>query len=188
MTELREGQGQHAAPIELQQTTEFAAVVPVAPPLLPVAVEAAGESISCPECGTLATISINRREASDFCRTCDYPLFWVPNRITLDGSLDSDGRSLRRLPGTVGRATVAALACPHCNEPNAVSAQVCVRCGLSLHPLPPAPEVVYVPAPLPEPVAEPVKSHIPWWVWVLVFLALSGAIALITFLLLKEMS
>jgi hypothetical protein len=146
------------------------------------------EAVTCPECGTLATVAVRRRESNDFCRTCDYPLFWIPSRIQLDSDDDLGDGSLRRLPGTVGKATVASVACPHCDEPNGVAAQLCVRCGLTMRPvaLPPAPEIVYIPAPAPEPVIVQQKAHVPWWVWVLVFIVLSGSIALLTFPMLKE--
>jgi hypothetical protein len=167
-----------------------------APGQLPVplgsaaAATAVVETVTCPECGTIASIAMRRRESSDFCRTCDYPLFWLPSRVVLDSGDDVSDGSLRRLPGTVGKATVASLACPHCDEPNAVSAQLCVRCGLSMHPVapPPAPEIVYMPPRLPEPVVIPQKTHIPWWVWVLVFIVLAGSIALLTFLWLNELN
>ena len=110
----------------------------------------ATEFITCPECGTTASVTLNRRDSVDFCRTCDYPLFWTPSKIIRDPS-DSSDESLRRLPGTVGRATVASLACPFCYEPNALSAQTCVRCGKPMHPVAEigaAP--VYVPPPAPE--------------------------------------
>ena len=106
----------------------------------------ATEFITCPECGTTASVTLNRRDSVDFCRTCDYPLFWTPSQIVRDPS-DSSDESLRRLPGTVGRATVASLACPFCYEPNALSAQTCVRCGKPMHPVAEtAPAPVYVAA------------------------------------------
>jgi DNA-directed RNA polymerase subunit RPC12/RpoP len=178
---------------DADRTTEFPAVAlgsPL-PPMVPAPVrETATQTITCPECGTLGTVSVNRRESSDFCRTCDYPLFWVPSRVILDAGDGSDGRSLRRLPGTVGRSTVASVTCPHCDEPNTVSALVCVRCGKSMHPelAAPPPEIVYVPTPAPTPVTEPAKSRIPWWVWVMAFFALSGVIALVTVLMFNELS
>ncbi len=94
----------------------------------------ATEFITCPECGTTASVTLNRRDSVDFCRNCDYPLFWTPSKIIRDPA-DSSDESLRRLPGTVGRATIASLACPFCYEPNALSAQTCVRCGKPMHPV-----------------------------------------------------
>src|SRR3954470_24504042 len=64
------------------------------------------EVITCPECGTSAQVTLNRRDSVDFCRTCDYPLFWTPSKVIRDPA-DNNDESLRRLPGTVGRATVA---------------------------------------------------------------------------------
>jgi hypothetical protein len=109
-------------------------------------------------------VTLTRRDASDFCRNCDYPLFWTPSKILLDRANLSD-ESLRRLPGTVGRVTVASFRCPHCAEPNQLTAVDCIRCGRPLRPVhyeqPPVP-VYLSPPPPPEP--EPERG-IPWWVW-----------------------
>jgi hypothetical protein len=123
------------------------------------------EQVTCPECGTVAMVTLTRREAADFCRNCDYPLFWTPSIIMLDRSGLSDD-SLRRLPGTVGRVAVAHLTCPHCAEPNQLTAVDCIRCGRPLRPVhyEPPPLPTYV-APPPEPEPEPERG-IPWWVWV----------------------
>lgn len=126
------------------------------------------EQVTCPECGTMAMVTLTRREAADFCRNCDYPLFWTPSIILRDKSGMSD-ESLRRLPGTVGRVTVAHLTCPHCAEPNQLNAIDCVRCGRPLRPVhyEPPPIPVYMPPP-PEP--EEPERGIPWWVWFIVAL------------------
>lgn len=137
----------------------------------------AREVVTCPQCGTVGMVTLNRRESTDFCVKCDYPLFWIPSRIVLDASTTADG-ALRRLPGTVGRATIASLVCPNCAENNAPSAQLCVRCGKPLRPVAPPPVPVYVPPPpAPEPVYEPVRRVTPWWVWALLVLVVVGALA-----------
>jgi hypothetical protein len=125
------------------------------------------ELVSCPECGTKSTVTLNRRQADDFCRNCDFPLFWTPSVVVLDRGGLSEA-SLRRMPGTEGLARTASVPCPHCSEPNTVTAQVCVRCGLSMHVAapPPPPEPVYVAPPPPPPDAPPPKKT-PWWVWLL---------------------
>ncbi|HEY2297240.1 MAG TPA: hypothetical protein VGH43_05900 [Jatrophihabitans sp.] len=140
----------------------------------------ATEVITCPECGTVAKVTLNRRESVDFCRNCDYPLFWTPSKIVRGPSMSTD-ESLRRLPGQAGRVTIASLPCPFCYEPNALSAQTCIRCGKPMHPVeeaPPAP--VYV-APPPAPVVVEEPSKVAWWVWALLAL---GAAALITLIVL----
>jgi len=123
----------------------------------------ATDLVTCPECGQMATVDMARRQAEDFCRNCDYPLFWA-NSTVIAPSGEDTGASLRRLPGTVGRAATAALLCPHCGEPNSPIAQICIRCALSLHPVEiPEPEPVVVipePEPAPEPPPEPVFE---WW-------------------------
>jgi hypothetical protein len=169
-------------------TSELLPAEPPAPAPTPAVVEvitpAAVEVLTCPECGTAASVTVNRRDAADFCRTCDYPLFWTPSRVHYDSVSRSAEETLRRLPGTVGRATVASQPCPHCAEPNALTAQICVRCGLSMHPIeapppPPLPEPVYA-APTPEVHVEPARG-IPWWVWALLA---TGSAALVTVIVL----
>jgi len=125
-----------------------------------------GETITCPECGELSLIVPGKRRSEDFCRRCDFPLFWARSAIVMPSG-ESTGASLRRLPGTVGRADTAALDCPHCGEPNSPAAVLCVRCGKDMHPIAPPPPVVLVaPPPPPEPEPEP-EAEFPWW-WVLV--------------------
>jgi hypothetical protein len=149
----------HDAPVPVVQDWSAApaptSTVAVLPPVQT-------EQVTCPECGTVAMVTLTRREAADFCRSCDYPLFWTPSIVLLDRATLADD-SLRRLPGTVGRVTVAHLPCPHCSEPNQVTAIDCIRCGRPLRPVhyEPAPIPVYLPPP-PEP--EPERG-IPWWVW-----------------------
>lgn len=161
-----------ATPAPVPAPTAAAVVMPAA----------ATEVITCPECGTVAEVTLNRRESMDFCRTCDYPLFWTPAKVVRD-PLSSTDESLRRLPGTVGRATVASLACPFCAEPNALSAQTCVRCGRPMHPVAePEPAPVVIAPPPPPPPAEPEpEAKVSWWVWALLAL---GAAALITLVVL----
>lgn len=114
--------------------------------------------ITCPGCGTISHFDQVRRSAEEFCRRCDYPLFWVRQS---DGPLEAgdDEFGLRRLPGAGGRQVVASIGCPQCNEPNLHSATLCIRCGADLHPPampPPAPVlVVHEPEPEPEPIVEP---------------------------------
>lgn len=166
------------------------AAVDAAPDAMPVPVAASPETdharelIVCPECGTTAMIVLNRRDASDFCRSCDFPLFWTPAAVLREDSMRSVEDSLRRLPGTVGRATVASVACPHCAEPNQLSAQTCVRCGRPMHlePEAPPPAPVYVPPP-PAPVVVEPDRGVPWWAWLLVAL---GVVAIVALLLLAH--
>lgn len=148
-----------------------------------VATELTGSDlVSCPECGTSAMVTLNRRDAHDFCRNCDYPLFWTPNAIVRDGNGFTSGESLRRLPGTLGRATVAFTPCPHCAEPNTITAVTCVRCHLPMVIVEalPEPVPVYVPPP-PEPEPEPEARGVPWWVWALLA---AGAVITITLIVL----
>ncbi len=116
------------------------------------------ESTTCPECGTVADVQLTRRESGDFCAKCDFPLFWTPTTIQL-GESATDGATLRRLPGTAGKQTVASTACPHCFEANPITSENCFRCGLSMVvAAPPAPApIVYTPPPA---AAEP--KQIPW--------------------------
>lgn len=147
-------------------------------------VDAPGDAVRtevlCPSCGQPGLVDASRRDAEDFCATCDYPLFWVPSQLVLLAGDGGDG-SLRRLPGTVGRAALAAVPCPSCQEPNAPSAVDCIRCGAPLHPV----AVVEAPAPEPEPepVPEPaVVQKRSWWPWVALIAALLAIVVLIVLL------
>lgn len=148
----------------------------------PGAAAPTADQVVCPECGASAIVTLNRRESVDFCRNCDYPLFWTPATVLRSASDRSTDETLRRLPGTVGRATVASQPCPHCAEPNALSAQVCVRCGRPMQiveqPAPPPPAPVYVPPP-PQPEYVEPKRGIAWWVWALVALGVVATVVLI---------
>jgi hypothetical protein len=151
----------------------------------PSPVAPAVETVTCPECGAPAAVAVNRRDAHDFCARCDYPLFWTPSRVLQGNSSGTNDMALRRLPGTVGRATIASRDCPHCAEPNTVTAQICVRCGLSMFPVAevpvPVPVPVYVPPPPPP--YEPPKSHVAWWVWVLLYLAVAATVVVVVLVL-----
>ena len=143
-------------------------------PLLlgPNGVGPTGDLVTCPECGEMATVDPGRRKSEDFCRNCDFPLFWARPTVIL-ASGEETGASLRRLPGTVGRAATAALMCPHCGEPNSPVAQTCVRCLLSLHPVEAPPPPVYI-APEPEPLPVPVGRDFPlWWILLVSFCLLA---------------
>jgi hypothetical protein len=171
------------APVDEPVTGVLAEPVEAPPAaVIEVISPASTEVLNCPECGTTATVTVNRRESSDFCRVCDYPLFWTPSRVHYDNGARSADETLRRLPGTVGRATVASLPCPHCAEPNALTAQICVRCGQSMYPVaapPPPPPPAYI---APPPAVEVVPERgIAWWVWVLLG---TGVAALLTLFIL----
>lgn len=170
----------NGGPVEAAPPAPPAAASPAAPasspPVSPSA--SAPERIICPECGTAAVVTLNRRDSSDFCRQCDFPLFWTPTAIVRDDAARLSDESLRRLPGTVGRVTVASIPCPHCAEPNLLSAQTCVRCGLPMRVSAPAPEpqpVVVAPPPVePEP-----EKRVPWWVWAAIAIIAAATIVLV---------
>lgn len=135
------------------------------------------ETVTCPDCGTTAEVTLTRRDAADFCSRCDFPLFWTPAAIQL-GDRDTDEATLRRLPGTAGRLTVASAACPHCHEANPLAATECGRCG---RPMVMAPEPVAVappPPPAPAPPPEPEPRSL-WWLWLLLALTSVLAVALV---------
>lgn len=164
-----------------ETTAPVRAVPEMPPPAQAVAVlpPPQTEQVSCPECGRVATVTLTRRESVDFCTNCDYPLFWTPSKILVDRSGLSD-ESLRRLPGTVGRVAIASFPCPHCAEPNQVSAVDCIRCGRPLRPVHfVAPAPVYVPPAAPAPEPEPEPDGVPWWVWALIGVFVVATIVLI---------
>jgi hypothetical protein len=174
---LETGQHDASSPSAAKSLSSAAPAAPLGQPSA-----APRDRVACPECGTVQFIHLNRREALDFCRNCDFPLFWTPSEIVRDrGSRAGEG--LRRLPGTVGRSTLASMACPNCAELNLVAAEVCIRCGKPMHPVveapPPPPEPVYVP---PPPAIEPSKPRgVPWWVWAA---AIAGGLAVLVFVML----
>jgi hypothetical protein len=136
------------------------------------------ESIACPECGTTAVVTLNRRDSVDFCRTCDYPLFWTPSKVLRDRTNTEE--SLRRLPGTEGRATIASLPCPHCAEPNSLSAQICVRCGQPMHPVAaPEPEPVFFAPPPVEYEEEPEEPSSKLLAWILLVVMVVTLVTLV---------
>lgn len=167
------GFGGAPAPVVLQSE-------PIAPYQEPAHPPVSGDLVTCPECGEMSLVETAQRRSTDFCRRCDFPLFWARTTVIVPSG-EETGASLRRLPGTVGRAATAAVPCPHCGEPNTPTAQTCIRCGLSMTvtmaPPPPPPEPVYI-VPVPEPEPEPERSGIPWW-WILAMVACVIAIGLL---------
>ena len=91
---------------------------------------ALAETVTCPECGTIAQVTLNRRESMDFCRTCDYPLFWTPTKVVRDASgIERRVAAPAAGPGRPGDDRLAAV-------PVLLRAERAV--GADLHPLPPA--------------------------------------------------
>src|SRR4051812_10367015 len=106
--------------------------------------------VACPSCGTVSRLDQMRREADEFCRVCDYPLFWARSTEFAEGAAaEGHGESLRRLPGTAGRQAPASINCPACTESNPITELFCIRCGADLHPAPVI--VIEPPAPPPPP-------------------------------------
>jgi hypothetical protein len=139
--------------------------------------------ITCPGCGTISHFEQLRREADEFCRVCDYPLFWARSTEFGNGHLEeATGESLRRLPGTAGRAAGASIDCPECTEPNPITNTICIRCGAELRPAPPEPvvELPPPPPPEPEPEPEPVRN---WWPIIIGVAAVIVVVLLLLFVL-----
>src|SRR5690606_3399962 len=74
--------------------------------------------VSCRECGTVTAVSVTGRTASDFCPSCDYPLFWAGSGGAAVSEAGSAADALRRAPGTSGSVTSSSLTCPECGEKN----------------------------------------------------------------------
>jgi hypothetical protein len=135
--------------------------------------------VECPSCGTTSRVDYARRDAQDFCRVCDFPLFWSRDRVPVADEGPGDGSALRRLPGTAGRAALASLLCPSCTEPNPPSGELCVRCGEPLRPVA-APQPVVEPEALPEPELVP-EPAFRWWPYVAASVA--ALVVLVTLLI-----
>lgn len=125
-------------------------------------------SITCPACGQVAQLPAVDRTSAAFCPTigCDYPLFWAKPDESPDhdeGTEESLGLVVRRLPGVGGQQVAAPEPCPVCHEPNRQGAVFCRRCGANLHEPPPVPvfESPAAPEPPPEPASAPVPQLAP---------------------------
>lgn len=128
--------------------------------------------VTCPWCGATSVVDPARRRADDFCpgreAPCDYPLFWAVDRwpsavAEIEPDEAADDASLRRRPGTAGRAWVAGLPCPECREPNDPDDDRCARCGAALRPVAAEEPAPSPPAPRVVPVAVAVAPAAPWW-------------------------
>jgi hypothetical protein len=140
----------------------------------------ATSDVTCPSCGTVSHFDQMRRDAQEFCRRCDYPLFWVRTSDEPIGPASEGDVGLRRLPGAGGRQVVASMGCPSCNEPNLYSAALCIRCGADLHPAPVMPTVVVVETPPPPPPApEPEPPIGPIWPYYVALIGVPVVLALI---------
>lgn len=136
--------------------------------------------VTCPSCGTVSHFDQMRRDAQEFCRRCDYPLFWVRTSDAPLGDSSEGDVGLRRLPGAGGRQVVASLGCPSCNEPNLYSATVCIRCGADLHPAPAMPVAAAPPPPAPVLEPPPPEPEVgPLWPYYALLIGAPVAIALI---------
>lgn len=138
--------------------------------------------VQCPECGASGLVTPNRRDATDFCAQCDFPLFWTPAAVILDGGDGTADAALRRLPGTGGRLTVASTPCPTCAEANPVGAVTCLRCAGPMVLPEPEPEPEPEPAPVvveplwePEPEREPIH----WSLWLVAAATLIALVAIV---------
>jgi len=136
--------------------------------------------LTCPECGTVTELPAIRRAADEFCRHCDYPLFWTPSAVPAAVGGATADATLRRLPGAGGRQRIGSKVCPECGELNPLGETACLRCGADLDARAPEP-VFELPEPEPEPVVEPEpEPGTPWWWWaVLVAVLTAAAIAAI---------
>ncbi len=133
--------------------------------------------VTCPECGTVTELPAIRRSADEFCRHCDYPLFWLPSAVPVTTPGGNAATALRRLPGAGGRQRIGSKDCPACGELNPLGAVDCLRCGAALDPQPEEPVVVA--APEPEPVVAPAPvpvKHTPWWWWLVLAGVLTAAV------------
>lgn len=137
-------------------------------------------SLTCPGCGTVTDLDKFDKSAEEFCRTCDYPLFWaVSPEVMVYANGEAADTTLKRLPGAGGRRELASAACPTCAELNPLDAEVCVRCGgpMVLVEPEPEPEPPPPPPPPPEPEPEPEASRDwIWWIALAIGLVLSTAV------------
>jgi hypothetical protein len=120
-------------------------------------------TFECPGCGTVVSLATVQNSAEEFCRVCDFPLFWAEQAQVQLVAADTADAALAaarlRRPGAAGRQTPVGESCPSCGEINVADATFCHRCGSPMR-LQPVTEVVpevVVEAPEPPPVV------VPWW-------------------------
>jgi len=145
-------------------------------------------TLTCPGCGSQVEVEQFAKSSEEFCRTCDYPLFWAtpPKEFTFDPDASNADTTLRRLPGAGGKQAIATAACPTCMELNPLDAEWCLRCGGPMvivvedpvEELEPEPEVE--PEPEPEMFEEPDYDWRPWALLVVLGLI---AVTILIFLL-----
>lgn len=102
-------------------------------------------NIVCPECSTETFIddkdSFLEGSPDEFCRNCDFPLFWAPaDAVRTETAVAVDPPQvspLRRLPGTEGLEMSTGIRCWNCGEMNDPEHphDTCWRCGELLEPL-----------------------------------------------------
>jgi Zn ribbon nucleic-acid-binding protein len=143
-------------------------------------------TLTCPGCGSVTEVESFAKSSEEFCRTCDYPLFWAtPPQEWVAANGDTAEVTLRRLPGAGGKQAIATAACPTCNELNAVDAEYCIRCGGPMvlvdepEPEPEPEEEEPEPEPEPELIEEPEHDWRPW-----ALLLILGLVAVVILVLL----
>jgi hypothetical protein len=142
--------------------------------------------VTCPECATITTVSATGRAASDFCPSCDYPLFWAGSSGGRGATDTTSEDALYRAPGTSGASAPSAIACPACGERNPPNGDLCLRCGSELHPAPaPAPEPPQAPQPIViNPPAQVVEcAHWPSWAVATIASLVTAVLVVTAFLL-----
>lgn len=141
--------------------------------------------IVCPGCGATADMPKLARSSDEFCRSCDFPLFWADGNVRPPDDDEPLGMVIRRQPGAGGRQLVAIETCPECQELNRPTAVYCQRCGAEMHPVPPPVQPTHFeppvapPAPTPAPALPAAATRAPpapasWWrAWLVVALLLA---------------
>lgn len=115
---------------------------------------------NCPECGNPSHVLTAHYTADEFCRYCDYPLFWAPGTPAAVLPVATSEASRWRKPGEAGRVPEGSKECPACGELNDPNHTHCWRCRSELYPKPPVP----APPPPPRRVRVPAApAPAPWW-------------------------
>ena len=145
-------------------------------------------TLTCPGCGSQVEVEQFAKSSEEFCRTCDYPLFWAtpPKEFVFDDDATNADTTLRRLPGAGGKQAVATAACPTCMELNPLDAEWCLRCSgpmrivVEEEPEPIVEEPEEEPEPEPELIEGPEYDWRPWALLVVLSLV---AVTILVFLL-----